>query len=365
MREPFSFASLLPSLWKNVQRALSINEPFPDSRFYLLETVLLETALIFFSLISEHWRLEVREVWLYKKKHDAAVQEFLVFGVHDIEANDPSTPISFIRVDHVGVQTKDEDTAGRATSSVVATGNVTIQDLIGATGLDSHGDAPATSLRRNDYKDSKVLSSFSSGSTYSPTHREAGDDTYLMALSLDALLGQGDEENHELTVKFSQHMDPMYLLVLASSIKDVPLEHGAQSQNCHFFSRMVVELSVDVLGGKAEPSRKNKSGKAGDVFALSFLADAEFENLYKGAKIRYEQKWAEFQKDRERFAFDPVKIAKEREKSAQVTQELNQKLDKASEELKQERAMREDLERRAAELEAAGDLAKPHAQIEA
>ncbi len=94
-----------------------------------------------------------------------------------------------------------------------------------------------------------------------------------MAEAREDLLYEGDAEKYESSVKFPQHTDPMRLLVIASTIKDIAPEYRVFGENCYFFSKMVVDLAAELLGGDVVPSKKDKSGKAAHFFTLPFLVD--------------------------------------------------------------------------------------------
>ncbi len=96
---------------------------------------------------------------------------------------------------------------------------------------------------------------------------------------------------------FNTHTDPMKLLVLTSTIKDVELAHGMLDRNCYFFADMVMDLAKDVLGGHVEAPKKDSSGKATHLNLSPFLSGDEYKDLFRAAKDRYTENWAEFEKD--------------------------------------------------------------------
>lgn len=298
-----------------MQGVLGINERFPDARFYIFESMPLESVLIIYSHILEHHRLKVKEVWLFKKS-GAVAHEFIVFAVYDTQANDPTKPLSYIRIDRRGVISKDQaptstsKATGTRSISVLSTGDPTTVTVAPAPAVGSRDDVdasvatpfvfPSTQNSSRLERLSPSSSFYLSESSSSLSAYRTGDDRFCMNESLTALLHKREEsdvEKYELAVQFDQRTDPMRLLVLASTIRDVAPEYRVHSQNCYFFSKMVVELAVEVLGGTAVKTAKSNAGKAAHLWPLPFLSDTEFKKLYEGAKLRYKEKWSEFEQE--------------------------------------------------------------------
>ncbi len=60
----------------------------------------LNVVLASYAKISEYERLELGNVWLYKRP-GAIAYEYIIFAVHDMKANNPKKPISYIHIDRL------------------------------------------------------------------------------------------------------------------------------------------------------------------------------------------------------------------------------------------------------------------------
>lgn len=274
-----SFASILRSLWTNtIGTSSSPNKPFPDKHFYMIwwrYSYEIATVITLYTNIKEHRRLEVREARFYRKSGPVA-HDFFVFGIHDLEANDPSKPLTYIRVDCFG-----KDSASNSNTST--TGNLNQANSTEGCGLDPWqrftGSFSSSAPPSDESIYPSAVMAYMRGSQSSVFYRK-----------------KADIEEYEFAVQFGQHTDPAALLMLASSIKDVAPEYTVADDDCFYFSKIVTELAVEVLGAEmvSVPSKKKNGGKP-TLSTAKLLSEEEFKKLYEGARLRYGEKWGNFE----------------------------------------------------------------------
>lgn len=219
-----------------------------------------------FTFIKKHRRLEVREARFYRKA-GSVPHDFFVFGIHDLVANDPSTPLTYIRVDCFG---KDK----AQTSNTMGNRMSRAEDCNHFAGSFSSSTTPT---------DERIYPS-----AVKVCMRGSQTSVFFKR--------KADIQEYEFAVKFSQHTDPMALIILASSIKNIAPEDNVPHDNYYYFSKIIAKLVVEVLGAQtvSVPSTKKNAGKS-TLFTQKLLSEEDFKILYEGASLRYGEKWREFE----------------------------------------------------------------------
>jgi len=241
--------------------------------------------------------------------------------------------------------------------------------------MSTSGAEPPTSLKQRSQASLILSSTSSSDSLSSAFPAYVGQDKSFMALSLEELLYK-DSDTFDFSVVFpeSQPMDPMKLLVLASTVADVAPNYGVFKHNCYFFSKIVLDLSQTVLGGALDKldSKKSKSGMVGGFLPLPYVLDSnpDYKKLLAEAAALFPAKWHKFEQARDaahnqkRLAEENDQIAEERDQERTMRKRAEKDSEASARAAQKDREMRERAEKeleakeqRIAQLEAALRLA--------
>lgn len=258
---------------------------------------------------------------MYKSPGTVA-HEFLVFAIYykkpKSEDSDPPTRLTYVRIDRFFKVDKSNQAGPKKTGSSAAAPTTPAAADVAApqphplsqatngepdTSSPSpslHPDAPSQSNTPAQKKSSfSVSSASSSEASFSISPYAESDDRFYMNESLSEMIYSNKKvEKYETAVTFAGHMDPMELLVLASTIKDVAPGYKVYSHNCYFFAKIVLDLAVELFRGKAVQLKDGKHGRAAHLIPLPFLAnDKKYLDLVDNAKKRYPAKWAEFERE--------------------------------------------------------------------
>ncbi len=119
-----------------------------------------------------------------------------------------------------------------------------------------------------------------------------------MAENIKDLLYEGAVAEYECSIEFAEPVDPLKLLVLASTLSDVAPRYHPLKENCYFFCSSVLDLSEQLLGGTQKLlAKQSKAGHAGHRIPLPFLLGdnvSEYKKLVEEAKKAYGTKWDDF-----------------------------------------------------------------------
>lgn len=112
----------------------------------------------------------------------------------------------------------------------------------------------------------------------------------------------GDEPEAE--IYFSEHVNPLKLLVLASCIQTVAPDYSLLGYNCYFFTRVVSVLAEELFAGR-EMTREAGStmGKVFGLLELHSLQGLNFKAKLEEVRVLYRQKWKAIE---ENVSFRPI-----------------------------------------------------------